>query len=192
MKIKLLISIFSASLITIMMSAGCKTSSKKDYKQFFETNKEEGFGKVLSDSISNIIIDANKISCKLIKENCEDSISKQNFMEVPSKFCPTVKFLFLNEQNFQSNDLVFGQFAPWVEYVFYAKKKGRVKLELDFGLRKWRLLNQENEQIFGGDMKEMNMQFLYLTRLLFPNDEILNLLNEKIKYLKNEKNNIGS
>ena len=49
-------------------------------------------------------------------------------------------------------------------------------LELDFGLKKWRLLNSYQDIVAIGDMKENNLQFLRFVRLLFPEDITLNLL----------------
>ena len=49
-------------------------------------------------------------------------------------------------------------------------------LELDFGLKKWRLLNIHQDIVAIGDMKENNLQFLRFVRLLFPEDITLNLL----------------
>ena len=170
-----------------MSSCSCakKDNEAKDLKTYLNVNKEKGFGCVLPDSISDIIISADRISCRLEAKSPEDTLRVDEcVVEIPNTLQPIVKFMFLNEQNFQSDNIVYGKFNPWAVYIFQKNKKEQVTLELDFGLSKWRLLDNGQQQIFGGDMKELNMQFLSITRMLFPDDITLNLLNDNLKFLK--------
>ena len=171
-------------LIVFTMCESCNASPKKEFKKILETHKENGYGKVLPDSIANIMLDANKIMCELISKNPADTLRSDSVAKVPSLLRPIVKFLFFNEQNFRSNDIVFARFDPWVCYTFHAGKRAFVYLEMDFGLRKWRLLDKDRNQIYGADMKEINMQFLYLTRLLFPQDLTLKYLNDSLNAIE--------
>ena len=184
MNMKALTRSLSVLLIVFTMCESCNATPKSEFKKILETHKEQGFGRVLPDSISNIILDANKIICELVSKNPTDTLRKDSVTIVPSKLRPIVKFLFFNEQNFQSNDTVFANFDPWVCYKFETYKRHFVYLEMDFGLRKWRLLDKNKKQIYGADMKELNMQFLYFTRLLFPQDLTLKFLNDNLNAIE--------
>lgn len=171
-------------LTVLLICTSCSASAKGDTKIFFESQKEFGYGKVMKDSISSIMLNTKKISCELLSKNPIDTIRLDTIKVVPAKMQPTVQFLFFNVDNFQSNDTVYAKFIPWARYKFAAKKNQAVYVEFDFSLKKWRLLDASKKQICASDMKENSMQFLYFTILLFPNDPTLNLLSENLKAAK--------
>lgn len=171
-------------LITLMFFCNCNSKPQNNLRSMIETHKAEGYGKVLPDSISGIVLNAKEITCELKSKNPEDTVRVDSLAKVPKWLLPTVKILFLNEQNFQSDDTVFGTFNPWVCYVFKAPKNKSVLLEMDFGLRKWRLSDSEGKHVYGADMKELNQQFLSLTRLMFPDDITLKMLNDNLNLIK--------
>lgn len=172
-------------LLTVLtMCTSCMASPKDGIKNIFESQKENGYGKVMKDSISFVMFNTKRIVCELQSKNPADTLRQDTVMVVPSKMHAVVQFLFFDEKNFQSNDTVYGKFDSWVCYKFEARKKQAVYLELDFGLRKWRLLNDQKKQIYAFDMKENSRQFLHLTRILFPEDKTLKLLDDNLNVKK--------
>ena len=168
-------------LIVLSMCTSCIASPKGDFKALFESQKEEGYGKVVNDSVASIMFNAKNITCELQSKNPADTLRKDSLSVIPAKLHSVVLFLFFNKDNFKSSDTVYGKFEPWACFKFEAKKKQTVFLELDFSLKKWRLLDSNKKQICAQDMKECSMQFLNFTRLLFPKDMTLKLLNDNLK-----------
>ncbi len=171
-------------LFVLGMCSSCCASPKEKVSIFFTSQKEDGYGKILKDSIVSIVINAKTITCELQSKNPIDTLRQDTIKIVPEKLHSIIQYLFFNTDNFQSADTVYAKFDSWVRYKFETKKKQAVYLELDFGLRKWRLLDANNKAICTQDMKELNTQFLYFTRLLFPKDLTLNLMSENLKAAK--------
>lgn len=174
----------SMLLIVFTMCTSCNASSKDEIKKLFDSQKELGYGKVMKDSVASIIFDAKTVTCELQSKNPADTLRQDSISKVPEKLVPALQYLIANPDNYQSNDTVFARFNSWVCYKFEAKKKQVVYLEMDFGIKKWRLLDAKKKVICGSDMKENNMQFIYFTRLLFPKDKTLELLNNNLKAVK--------
>jgi len=99
-------------------------------------------------------------------------------------------YLFFNENNFKGNKTVYGHFIPRAIFKFWARKGKQVFLELDFGLSKWMLLDQNMNKLCVQDMEESNDQMLHFVRLLFPEDKTLDILNKNLKTQYNEKDSI--
>ena len=171
-------------LIILSMCTSCVASPAGEIKDFFESQKEDGYGKVINDSIASIMFKAKSITCELQSQNPADTLRTDTLVSVPTKMHPVVFYLFFNKDNFQSSDTVYGKFETWACFKFEAKKKQTVFLELDFGLKKWRLLDANKKVICAQDMKENSAQFLHFTRLLFPKDLTLRLLNDNLKAVK--------
>ena len=87
-----------------------------------------------------------------------------------------LKYILLDPENHKTNDIVYGLFSSSICYKFNQTKEEYVYIEHDFGLRKWRILNSEKEQLYMGDMKENNLQLLRFSRLVFPDDLTLKIL----------------
>lgn len=171
-------------LIVFTMCTSCNATPKVEMKTLIESQKELGYGKVMKDSVASIILDAKTVTCELQSKNPADTLRQDSVIKVPENLVGTLKYLFTNPDNFQTNDTVFGNFDSWACYKFEAKKKQVVYLEMDFGIRKWRLLDSKKKEICGSDMKENNKQFIYFTRLLFPKDMTLELLNNNLKAMQ--------
>lgn len=171
--------------VTSMLCVSCSASPRnREIKNMFESQKEDGYGKVLNDSIASIVLDARKITCELQSKNPSDTSRTDTVAVVPSRFNAVMTYLFLDKENFKSDDTVYGGFQSWACYEFKLSKKKVVYLELDFGLRKWRLLDKNKKQICMQDMKKNNMQFLRFTRMLFPQDKTLKILNDNLSAIK--------
>lgn len=178
------VSISLIMLITFTMCTSCIASPKNEIKTLIEITKDDGFGKVMKDSISNIIFESKRIVCELQSKSPEDSLRQDSVIVIPSKLISVVQYLFFDVNNFKSNDVVYGKFDSWVCYKFESRKKQILFLEIDFGLSKWRLLDKNKTQICMQDMKENNLQFIRLTRLLFPKDKTLNMLYNNLNKQK--------
>lgn len=181
MKLNILTCSIFILLIVFTVCTSCKASPKNEMKDILNSQKELGYGKVMKDSISSIIFETKNVTCELQLKAQADTLRQDSIAKVPAKLIPTLQYLFANPDNFQSNETVFSKFNSWVCYKFEAKKKQVVYLEFDFGIRKWRLLNSKKKTICAFDMKENNMQFIYFTRILFPKDKTLELLNNSLK-----------
>lgn len=167
--------------IVLATCVSCIASPRGGKKgNVFLAQKDAGYGKMISDSVASIMFNARNITCELQSKNPSDTLRQDTVTVVPPRMHPVVHFLFFNESNFRSDDTVYGKFEPWVCYQFKAKRRKAVYLELDFGLRKWRLLDADKKQIGTADMKENSVQFLYLTRLLFPEDVTLKMLDDNL------------
>lgn len=180
MNINLLTRCLTMLLIVFTMCTSCNAFPKDELKNIFESQKENGYGEMVKDSIASIMLDTKSVTCELQSKNPADTLRQDTVTKVPSKMHTVIQYLFFNEKNFQSNDTVFGYFDSWACYKFEAKKKQIVYLEMDFSLRKWRLLDKNKKIICESDMKENSMQFLHFTRLLFPKDKTLELLNHNL------------
>lgn len=173
------------SFLAVLLPMGC--SAKDDPNAIFLSQKENGYGKAIKDSIASIMLNPKSVKCTLQSKNPTDTLRQDTVCVVSKDFHSVVKYLFFDENNFKSDDVVYGKFIPWACLTFEGKKKQTLYLELDFGLSKWRLLNSEKKQICSRDMKENNKQFLHLVRLLFPQDKTLKVLQENFNAPKNEK-----
>ena len=135
----------------------------------------------IRDSIRIIIRAARKITCVLEKQNPVDTLRKDSVRVLSRKLNSIVKFLVLDPDNFNSNDIVYGMFQSDVCYILKASRNRFVQIHIDFGLRKWKLTDSKNREICTFDMKTTSMQFLRLTRLFFPEDRTLDLLYNNLK-----------
>ena len=130
----------------------------------------------IGDSIKSIIKEARKITCTLKKLNPVDTLRKDSTKILPRKFNPIFKFLLLDPSNFRTNDIVYGIFQPDVCYKLCVSKNKYIYIQFDFGLRKWKLVDSKEQEIYTSDMKMTYMQILRLTRLYFSEDLTLELL----------------
>lgn len=177
-------SILSMLISLILCTSCCKASDREVPQSIFVSQKENGYGKVLTDSVVNILLKSNRIQCELQSKNPIDTARTDTSRILPSDMRSVLRYLILQESNFNSNDTVYGHFETWVSYKFQMNKKKIVYLQLDFGLHKWRMLNANKAIITEQDMKENNLQFVHFTRLLYPEDKTLKLLNDNLRFKK--------
>lgn len=154
----------------------CAASDKKEFKTILTANKENGYAKVLNDSVANIILDAKRVTCYLQSKTQEDTLRQDSVNKLPSKVVPVFQYLILRPENFSSDHVVYGNFENWVCMKIEASRKKVIFIELDFGLSKWKLLDADKKQILQRDMKENNILLLDFVRMLFPNDLSLKIL----------------
>lgn len=136
---------------------------------------------LVSDSLINILLKARKVECKLLSQNPSDTTRSTSSKVVPRYYINVIKFLLLDQSNYLTNDIVYGLFKPDVSYKFYLPNKDYLYVQLDFGLKKWKILDSDIHELAIADMKNSAYYFLLLTKYLFPNDTTLELLYDTLK-----------
>ena len=135
------------------------------------------------DSITNIISHFRKVECELQNRNPQDTTRVNSKKILPRKWNEVLRYILLDEDNYKSNDIIFGLFSSFVRYKLYQSKKKYVFVEFDFGLRKWQILDSQKDILFQGDIKENNLQMLRFSRMVFSEDETLKILQDNLKTL---------
>lgn len=165
--------------VLLMMFICMSCTARSTHKNLCYTIEKDSrvYAKIVNDSIAQIISEARTAACILKNRNPIDSTRNDSTINIQrKKVLPILQYLFFDPNNFKSNQIVYGNFSSSACITFKASSKKKVHLELDFGLKKWRLLNSHQDIVAIGDMKENNLQFLRFFRLLFPEDITLNLL----------------
>lgn len=161
------------STFLILLCISCKTQNSVPQTLFaMQFPNQELF---LNDSITQIISNPLEIQCNLISQNPLDTVRTKDSCEVPSKLIPVVSFLVSDPSNFEANDMVYGVFTPSAQYIFKDKKNNKVYIDLDFGLKKMRISDNNGEVVLLSDMPITSQQLFRITRLVFPDDETLKL-----------------
>lgn len=173
-------------LIVLMLSASvtCLASPKRTVVSVLAQADSTLCAKIVNDSISNIIAKARKVSCRLLTVDSKDSVQVDTVKSLSSGMKNILRYLLMDPSNQRSNDIVYGVFSPSVSYRFSVSSRRTVYLELDFGLKKWRILDVDYKELQMGDMKKNNIQFLRLSRIVFPTDKYLKLLNDNLNLLE--------
>lgn len=132
-----------------------------------------------NDSIIRIMQHPKKITCVLGAANPIDSLRSDTTKVLTKEMYPILDFIFWNPSNFESNDIVFGNFSPSVNYIINSSRHTQITIQYDLGLKKWRILDKDSQIIIVADLKD-NISILRLTRIIFPEDTTLLLLNSNI------------
>lgn len=168
-------------LLVFMTCTSCIATQKKNVKRMLHAQKEMACGNAVKDSIADIIVNSKCIVAQLQAQAAGDSVRTDSVCKVPKDMKTVLKYLFLDERNFQKNDVVYGPFTSWISYTFSICKHRTMVLEMDFGLRKWRLLDAEKKVVCCYDMTQTNLEMLRFSRMLFPKDSSLKLIEENYK-----------
>lgn len=137
-----------------------------------------------NDSIIRIMNHPPKITCVLGHANPTDSLRTDTTKVLPKELYPILEFLFWDPTNFESNDIVFGNFSPSVNYIIENRRDTQLTLQFDFGLKKWRILDKNSNIVIGADLKDERLPILRFTRLIFPYDRTLKMMNDNINSLQ--------
>lgn len=135
------------------------------------------------DSIINIISHFNRVECDLQGKNPQDTVRVITKKVLPRKYNEVLRYILLDDDNYKTNDIVFGLFSSSIKYKIIQSRRKYVYAEFDFGLRKWQILDSDSEVLFQGDIKENNLQMLRFSRLIFPDDATLKILQDHLKAL---------
>ncbi len=137
----------------------------------------------INDSIADIISNSKIIICELQTLNPQDTTRTEKRKMLPRKLNEVFKFIISDSDNYKSNDIVYGLFSSSIRYKLCQARKKYVYAEFDFGLRKWQLLDSNEEVLFQGDIKENNLQMLRFSRIIFPEDKTLKIIQNNLKSL---------
>jgi hypothetical protein len=121
-----------------------------------------------------------KITCVLGHANPIDSLRSDTTKVLSKEMYPIFAFLIGDINNFESNDIVFGNFSPSVNYIINSRRNTQITIQFDFGLKKWRILDTNSNIVLCADLKDENLPILRFTRIIFPTDTTLNLLNQNL------------
>ena len=135
------------------------------------------------DSIINIISHFKRVECELQGKNPQDTVRVITKKVLPSKYNEVIRYILLDDDNYTTNDIVFGLFSSSIKYKIIQSRRKYVYAEFDFGLRKWQILDSNSKVLFYGDIKENNLQLLRFSRLIFPDDVTLKILQDNLKAL---------
>lgn len=181
--LRLMFKTLCASLITIVIctSCGCcRNYGNSIYVDCLLAPDTMKSNFPIKDSIRNIMQHPHKITCLLARASDVDSLRSDTTKDLPTEMYSIFNFLFWSPTNFESNNIVYGIFSSSVNYIIKGRKDQQITIQFDFGLKKWRLLDKDSHVVLTADLKNENLQILRLTRLLFPNDTTLQLINENL------------
>lgn len=157
----------------------CQASPKDKDKVFLYSEKADGWGNALNDSLALIISDAKKVTCELIGKSTEDPGRLDSVCVLSKKEIAATEFVLLTPENFKSDKTVYGIFHPWVSFTFEGKKKQKVTIVLDLGLSKWQLATGDSKAAFQKDLTN-RAEIIRLLRIMFPKDITLKLLQQNL------------
>lgn len=127
---------------------------------------------VVSDSILDIISNGRITAVN----HSQFMVKGDSVINIGSKDAAVVRFLVLDPENYMSDDPSFGMFVPSVDYQFHDGKRS-VTASFDFGNSKWSLSDASGARIITRDLR--SGELLRFSRILFPNDSLLNKISEK-------------
>lgn len=166
----------TALFLTTLICVSCAIPKRCGSNELVLKSDTTVYAKLLNDSITEIVLNSNLVVCQLLSLNPIDSIRTDSIRILPENMNTVIKYLFFDPSNFCSNDIVYGRFSSSARYTFKTRHGQTLYLDLDFGLKKWKLLDSNGNEICISDMKKSNLYFLRFTRIIFPNDVTLNLL----------------
>ena len=135
------------------------------------------------DSITEIISHFKRVECELQCGKSYDTTNVGTKKVLPRKYNEVLRFLLLDNDNYKTNEIVYGLFSSSIRYKIIQSRCKYIYAEFDFGLSKWQILDSENKVLFQGDMKENSLQMLRFSRIVFPEDETLKVLQDNLKTL---------
>ena len=126
----------------------------------------------IGDSICDIISTAKTVNAEILGFKDSSFVAVEN-KQLTKEQIAILDFLLDNPVNVASNDTTFGRFMPNISFRFISKRK-EIYVELDFGLRKWKVKDVNGQVLKEFDLK--SPEFLRFARTVFPNDEFINLM----------------
>lgn len=163
-------SLFGFVVMALLTMVGVSSCEAKPSKDALPTEKMQ---KCLGDSITKMLMNSKNITADLQGASQTDSVVTN--AKLTKKQCYVMRFMITNEKNFESNDTVYGKIMPNVVYTFTYKKQN-VFVAVDFGLRKWQIQDENGKPLIQFDLKDEGL--LYLTHLVFPENEMINYYYE--------------
>ncbi|MBD5187555.1 MAG: hypothetical protein HDS96_00330 [Bacteroidales bacterium] len=128
--------------------------------------------KALSDSICNIITNADSITIARLKIK-GDTISETDRKKLNTYESTLVNYIVTTPGYYQTNVPVYGLFFPQIE-VSYKHKEEAISMRYDLSLKKWYAYNNSGSELCGFDISDSSM--LRFSSIIFPNDTLLETL----------------
>lgn len=168
-----------AILCLCIACTGCHSAKKGVMKKAscLTEQSDSAIVKALGDSVASIITKADKVIVNDLFEELPEGTPHELTLSKGS--VETLKFIIENPANFLTYQPVYGVFTPSVIFTFKGKKGREVKMECDFGLGKYRLVDAKGDMICRYDMSGTSL--LRFTAALYPADTILKLTLESLK-----------
>ncbi len=163
MRLKPLLLLFLLA-ITVSCSAK-KTSNNSSSNQIMTTDSI--IFKAVGDSIYHLLTQPKTVEISSLPLQ-SDSVKQVITKRIPSNEIPVIKFIVTNPKNFLKNTTVYGVFTPQCQ-VTLSKKRTKIILKYDFGLRKWGIFNEKDETIAMFDLSSDNM--LRFASNIFPENQ---------------------
>ena len=164
-------------------AVGCRDSSNRKCVNPIVEQDTLKCPNIPIDSITNIISHFKRVEYELQGKNPQDTVRVITKKVLPRKYNEVLRYILLDDDNYKTNDIVFGLFSSSIKYKIIQSRRKYVYAEFDFGLRKWQILDSNSEVLFQGDIKENNLQMLRFSRLIFPDDVTLKILQDNLKAL---------
>lgn len=165
-----------AILCLCIACTGCHSAKTGGMKKAscLTAQSDSALVKAVGDSIASIITEAGKVTvCDSLPEL---PATTRRELTLSKGSVETLQFIIENPANFLTYRPVYGVFTPSVVYTFSGKKGREVKMECDFGLGKYRLIDASGKMICRYDMS--GTALLRFTSALYPDDSLLKLTLE--------------
>ena len=184
-------SIAVMSAIGLVITAGGCTTSKQNCKNMKNSANKDSYlainntkiQKELTDSIANIIFNAEKIKIDRIKYS-GDSIQSQQCRAITKDEIKILKYLLTDGRNYSSNIAVYGLYRPQLRLTVQDKKQ-ELTLYFDCSLKKWSVCDKDDKEIKRYDLETNELHRYFCT--LMPEDEFLNGLFKTLYQQEEEK-----
>lgn len=133
-------------VVAFPLQACCNNKLPKPAK--IQLEADSVFCSIISDSIAEIMIGANKISIYHYSDSIVDSVKvTDQWVKCNAEQQGMVKMALMNSEIVRLDSAsYYGHFSPQVKYVFTKKGKS-CAIEIDFGLMVFRLYDAEMQQI---------------------------------------------
>lgn len=158
-------------LFLTMVCVGCHAANHKKVINMY-TSIDSTMRAEIGDSISSIILDANKVIAERINMN-GDSITVISTKKLKATEFSVAKFLFAANENYANAATVFSRVSPNIRLIF-SKKKATCTVYFDFGQKLMVIKNGEDKEIKRSILKDR--QFLKLANILFAKDDYFTFL----------------
>lgn len=164
----------SAVFLTISFVAATASCSAKSSKRLKAkkvsrmTYVNTAFDKAVGDSIQSILT-SGKVTVMLMTT---DSLKTQPLQSVLSREDTQVlRFLVSDPQMFIEGTQSYGVVMPQVKILFEKSKSEMIEIGLDFGLRKWMLVDSTGKVIKQFALAKNDL--LRFSHYLYPDDELI-------------------
>lgn len=138
--------------------ASCNNSRKKQNRPDISIVGDT-LCKNLNDSISGIMLNARTVKISTLSP---DSATATLNLKHTQSFL--LKYLLTSASDYKTNHIVYGMFSPEISIKMVVCKHKYVEVQLDFGLKKIRIIEKNRQQTF--DLQ--SMELVRFCKMIFP------------------------